>query len=311
MQGGGGSAPTFNSQYVSQQQDKANVLAGVDTMRLNNVNQITPYGNLSYAETGGTHDWNGNWIPQFTATQTLSPEQKAIYDKTTGLQSGALDTAKTALGNVNSALSTPLNFDGLQEIKDQGQFRDDAYNAISARGSKSIADAENAQKVQLANGGVAAGSDAYARGLREYGEARNDLANTALLGATQLAGENINQAVGLRNQGINERLTLRNQPIQDLTALLGFGGGVTQPNFVNTPQSQVQATDVTGPAIAQYQAQLQRQQQQAQSSNALMGGLFGLGGSILGGTLAGPLGGKIGGSLFGLGGSAAGSGTQW
>jgi predicted lipid-binding transport protein (Tim44 family) len=60
---------------------------------------------------------------------------------------------------------------------------------------------------------------------------------------------------------------------------MGFGGGVTNPNYVNTPQSSIQPADLESPAIAQYQA--------SQAQNAAgMGGMFGLGGSLLGGLAA-------------------------
>ena len=92
------SAPqTPNPTQIGQQQATQNVQTGIANATLGNTNQVTPYGNLTYTETGGK-DVGGNWVPSYTATQILSPEQQAIYDKTTGLQSGALDTAKNVMG---------------------------------------------------------------------------------------------------------------------------------------------------------------------------------------------------------------------
>jgi hypothetical protein len=50
-----------------------------------NTNQVTPTGSLTYTQTGGQYDYNGNWIPQTTATQTLSPELQGLYNQTTGI----------------------------------------------------------------------------------------------------------------------------------------------------------------------------------------------------------------------------------
>ncbi len=278
--GSSGAAPALNQQQVTTDQTKGNVNAAVSQSRLNNVNQVTPYGSLNYAETGGTKDFDGNWIPQFTATQTMSPDQQGIYNQQMALQGQALGTAGTVLNNVNTAISTPLNYDGLQQIGDQTNFRNDAQNALEARGSRSIAQAEDAQRTAMANQGISAGSTAYSRGLQDYGQQRVDNSQQALINATSLAGQNEQQQLALRNQGIMERTNLRNQPLQDYQAMMGFGGNVTQPNYVNTPQSQVQPTDYTGPAIANYQGK-QQQAQSAQSSQAGMtSGMMGLAGTI-------------------------------
>lgn len=305
--GGGGSAPSMNTQYMTGQQEKGNINTAVNQTRLNHVNQVTPYGNLTYEQTGGTHDWNGNWIPSYTATQTMSPEQQSLYDKQTALQGRALDTADTVMNNVNSAVSTPLNYDGLQEITSQENYRNDAMNALEARGSKSIADAENAQRVAMANQGVAAGSTAYGRGLEGYGQQRVDNSQQALINATGLANQNINQQLALRNQGIGERTALRNQPLQDYATLSGFGGSTTQPNYVQTPQTQIMNTDYVGPEMAKYQSQVAQQQANAQSSGGLMSGIMGLAGTLGGSALMG----GFGGSMFGSVGKGAGSGWTY
>src|SRR3954462_1792392 len=57
---------------------------------MNMVGQNSPYGSLSYNQTGSTSltDPNGNQItvPQFTANTTLSPSQQAIFDQTQSAQ---------------------------------------------------------------------------------------------------------------------------------------------------------------------------------------------------------------------------------
>ncbi len=73
---------------------------------------------------------------------------------------------------------------------------------------------------------------------------------------------------------------LRSQPINEVGALLGTGQ-VQQPNFVNTPQTQVAPTDVIGAYNSAQQQQNAQYAAQLQSQNATMGGLFGLGGSAL------------------------------
>ena len=70
--GGGGSAPAApNPSQVSADQTKSNVSTAIANATLGNTNQITPYGNLTYAQTGG-QQVGENWVPSYTATQTLS-----------------------------------------------------------------------------------------------------------------------------------------------------------------------------------------------------------------------------------------------
>lgn len=282
MQGGGGSAPQFNNQQVAKDQQTANVQTGIANAWLNNTNQITPYGNLTYDQTGFTYDNQGNQIPRFTATQTLSPDQQAILDKTTGIQKQALDIAPGLLTNVNNAISKPLDFSGAPALPANGQAaRDQAFEALMSRGRTELDRTRAAGEAQATNQGIAPGSEAWKRATQGWDQANVDLTNQATLAASQLAGQDLSQAQGLRNQWLNETLTQRNQPIQDITALLGLGGGVQQPSFVNTPQSTIPATDTTSPALAQYQGQLQQQQMQQSAQNAMLGGLFGLGGAGL------------------------------
>lgn len=145
----------------------------------------------------------------------------------------------------------------------------------------------------MRNQGVAEGSTAWNRAMQPFEQSRVDASNQGLIQAGNLAGQNIQQAQTVRNQALNEMLTQRNQPLQDYSALLGFSGGIQQPQFATPTQGTVAPTDVSGNINAAYAGQLQNAQNQyqgqmaawqqgQQSGNAMMGGLFGLGGSALG-----------------------------
>src|SRR4029434_11297118 len=82
----GGNAPDPpNPLATAAAQTSTNVSTAVANAFLNNYNQVTSQGNLTYTTdpsqnftwtdptTGSTYS-----IPRFTATQTLSPEQQAI-----------------------------------------------------------------------------------------------------------------------------------------------------------------------------------------------------------------------------------------
>lgn len=281
--GGGGAPQAPNAYQVGQQQAQMNMDTGIANAWLGNTNQVTPYGNLTYTQTG-SQNVNGRDVPTFTATQTLSPEQQAIYNKTTGLQSGALDTAQNVMGQVNNAVNTPLDFSGAPAMPtDQTQLRNDAYKALTARSTEDLNNAEDRQKTQLANQGIAAGTTAYNRALQPIDRARVDASSQATINAGNIAGQNLSQAQTLRNQSINETQTLRNQPLQDYATLMGLGGGVTQPNYAQPTQANIANTDITSPYYNSYNGQLQAYQTQQGAQNAMLGGLFGLAGSGLGG----------------------------
>ncbi|RUV30705.1 tail fiber domain-containing protein, partial [Mesorhizobium sp. M1A.T.Ca.IN.004.03.1.1] len=61
------------------------------------------------------------------------------------------------------------------------------------------------------------------------------------------------------------------------------GSQVHQPSYVNTPTTQLPTVDQAGLINENFNQQMGLYNQQVARSNAAMGGLFGLGGSLLGG----------------------------
>ncbi len=151
---------------------------------------------------------------------------------------------------------------------------------------------------------MATGSEAYNRSFQPFERSRVDLSNQSTINAQSLADQLFNREIAGRDWQTRYAQLQQRNPLENYASVLGLAGGAQMPNFVNTPQSTIQATDVTSPAMAAFQAQnqdyQQAQQRASSSNNALMGSLFGLGGAALGGALGGPLGGMLGSSLFGL-----------
>jgi hypothetical protein len=98
----------------------------------------------------------------------------------------------------------------------------------------------------------------------------------------------------LRDQQLREQLMLRQLPLNELNALR-TGAQVNLPN--NPAQygsPQLPSQDILGAAQKTYQGQLAGYNADQASSNSLMGGLFGLAGSALGGPMGGMLGKTLG-----------------
>ena len=80
-------------------------------------------------------------------------------------------------------------------------------------------------RAQMANQGIAQGSNAYSQELSRFGEQRNDAANQAALAGIGLGmqqqGLTFNQMNQLRNQAMQEQSYVRGLPLSEFNALLG------------------------------------------------------------------------------------------
>ena len=143
-----------------------------------------------------------------------------------------------------------------------------AANQAQAQGN-----AENQAAAQFANQAQAqrTAQDQAAAGFAN--DAQNQAFQQALAGALFA-----NQAAG---QGFQQDAYAQELPINELTALMG-SGQVALPQGFGYAAAQVSPANVLGAYQLQSQAQNQAYQSQLAQQNALTGGLFGLGSSILG-----------------------------
>lgn len=253
---GGGSketyAATMAAQNAANQQNIANREAAIAGTEMSMVNQIGPYGSLSYRQTGTSA--NGN--PLWTATQSFDPVTQRSLDAEKMLDLKTNNLAVAQADRAARLLSTNAN------------LSDAAIAAkTSAMINPRIADRLGKDEASLR-------SSLMARGLREGSEAFND----EMLAFRQGANDAYTQeALANRQQAIQEILLPRNQVLNEIASL----GGMQQiqgPQFVSTPQTNVQAANyqkVGDATIAAMQAADQRKQ-------AAYGGMFGLIGNMLG-----------------------------
>lgn len=288
--------PQINPGQMAKDQQQSNITTAMAQSVLNGVNQVTPYGSLKYSYAGPVDLGNGVVVPRWQAEQTLAPDQQKLYDSTTKISQGALDLGQGYVDRIGTATKDPFNYDGLPgaPVYDE-TYRKQQLANIQAR-NQPFQDRERAALEQrLADRGVGIEDPAYRTAMDQYYRGLNDFNLGADLQAGTEARNSFNTEATTRDRAIAERANLRSQPINELTSLLGFGnGGVRGPQFVNTPQTQVQATDTMAPYAMQQQSALQQQQMANQSNNALMGGLFGLGS-------AGLMAGMMPGGIFGFG----------
>jgi hypothetical protein len=286
--GGGSAAPQINPYDMAKNQSQQNLLTAIGQQAMNNTNQIGPNGSLTYERLADFDLGNGTAAPRWQAKVTLSPEQQKLYDSQTQASQGAYDLANQYTKRIGDATSQAFSYDGLPDapVYDE-KFRQDQLGKIYARNQPQMDRDRAALEQQLANRGVGMQDPAYRAALDQYQRGLNDYRLGADLQAGQEAQNAFNLAATTRDRSIQERVNLRTQPINEVSALLGMGqGGVQQPNFVNTPQTQIANTDTYAPFAMQMQQDNAQQQRAAQQSSGMMSGLFGLGSAaIMGGAM--------------------------
>jgi len=245
---------------------------------LENMNQETPYGNLTYEQTG-TVD-----APKWTSRISLSPEQQALYDTSMRSENALAGLGEAQLGRISDSVSTPFSFAGLgdaptaqsiEQLSQQGQ------DAIMARLNPQFAQDEEAIRSRLINQGIGQGSQAYQREMDTFNQKVNDARNQAILQGANYGGTLQNQALTRRNQGIQEYTTQRNAPLNEYTAMTS-GSQVQNPTFSSGGNSGTQPVDYANLVNQNYQNQVGAANAQQAGNNATTAGLFGLGGSLLG-----------------------------
>lgn len=241
-----------------------NVGTAIANSVLNNANQVGPDGSITYSQSG-TYDWKDPYtgktyqIPRSTATTTLSPEQQAIKTQT--------DAAQLNLGGIANEQSAFLK-DYLNKPVDLSN--DATEGRLMELGMKRLQpqlDARRAStETDLINRGIRPGSDNYKQAQEISDQGENDAFNQLLLTG--------------RGQSVQEALTQRNQPLNEISALMS-GSQVSMPQSANFNQSNIATTDTAGIINNNYQQQMAAYQQKMAQQQQLMGGLFGMGASII------------------------------
>lgn len=239
----------------------SNVNTAIANAYLNNYDQVTPDGSLTYETTGyetvkDPYTGQSYQIPKRTATQTLSANNQAIKDQTDAAQLGLAGTANQLASNAQAGLSSPFEFNN----SDAEQW---AYDLASPRLLDQQGKNEASLRTTLANKGIREGSAAW---------------NSEMSRLTQGNSDQLNQlALQGRSQAYGEAYNNYTSPLNTLTALLS-GSQVSGPNYANPTSSPIANTDVAGIIGDDYKNRLA--QHQANDQN-ILGGLFGMGSALL------------------------------
>jgi hypothetical protein len=254
--GGGSSSAPAAPDYTAAAEAtaKGNLDAARATTAANRVNQVTPYGNVNYEQTGT--DQYGN--PTWTATQTPTAALQGAIDKSTG-----------AVGDYDFNQFNP------SELPSVGINPGETYSdAIMRRLQPQIQQQNEMSDQQLANQGIMPGSQAYNNAKQLLQQGQNDKLTSAITGGFD---------VGLRanaNQ-YGQDLSKYNT---NLSAPFTYASNVkalATPNYVNpTNQPATTGADYLGATTATGNYNMSNYNAEQARNAALTGGLMNVGGMI-------------------------------
>lgn len=274
---------------------------------MNMVDQVGPDGSLTYKKIGDEiqrDSLTGDtfFVPRYQAETKLSESGQRVQGINNQTEENIATIGRDQSSRIGALLGQPINFDGVPKLPDASTYmptdysadRDKVEGALMERLNPQISRDRSALEARLINQGLRPGSVAYNDAASELGRNANDARLGAILNAgteqSRLLNERergYNMSLRGRQQGVQEVLTQRNQPINEITALMN-GSQVSMPQFVNTPQTQLAGTDYQGAVYKTYDAQMDAYKQKVASNNAMMGGLFGVAGTLGGAWLRGP-----------------------
>ncbi|PDT82935.1 tail fiber domain-containing protein [Sinorhizobium sp. BJ1] len=262
-----GSAPESpDPKETASAQTATNIGTAVANNVMGNVNQVTPDGNLTYTYT--TQKWTDPLSGKVydlqvpTATQELSPEQKAIKTQTDAAELNMATLANNQSGKLNGLLGTPMDMSkaptagkastiGLpqyQQFAGGPNLQTNVGNAgditksydvdfDTSRYEQALMDRMNPQldrdraalETRLVNQGLQPGSEAYNRAIDEANRSAAD----ARYGAILNAGQEQSRLAGLaRDQASFQNAAQQQQFGQNVTSA-GFGNDANQQMFQN------------------------------------------------------------------------------
>jgi hypothetical protein len=288
--GGSSNSAPATPDYTSAAEATAagNLKAAQAAAAANRVNQVTPYGNLTYTESG--KDSMGN--PTWTATTALSGVGQQLLDQQNAASLGLGSAINAQLGQVQNTMGQGFNpnvpsVNYSPDYQGGMQGWDKATNLLMQRLQPQMQIQQQTLDTKLANQGIAPGTEAYNRAKASLGMQQNDLMTQAQLSGLSAGNTLFQQGLQgaqfgntAQQQGYNQALTNYNLPLNTLSALR-TGAQVQNPTFVNTPQQATTAgADILGATQMTGNYNLGTYNANQASQAGLTSGLMGLGGTL-------------------------------
>lgn len=268
LEGGGGKGgsapPPPDYTGAAQATAQGNKEAAMASQAGNMINQYTPQGSVTYAQRG-----ESNGVPLWEQVVSLSPEQRAAYDKDVAMNSRLQDVGMQGVGYVQNALNAPLQSPG-QAVGSAGttQFQTNVpeqqlqkYFANNAGQIRT-----NVQDPNLVNQQV---TDALYKQQTQYLDPQFERSGKAL--ENQLANQGITRGSEAWNNAMQESNAQKQQAYESArTQAIGQGTQAASQMY----QNQLAGMGATNQALGQQFGQGMSAQQAA---NQAMLSQFGMG----------------------------------
>lgn len=270
---------------AAKEQGAANLQTAIANQILGQVTQRTPYGELTYEQTGTTRlpttyatdvygrpvAQPGVAIPTYASNIKLSPEVQQLVNSDLQQRIGLAGLANEQMPRVQTALAQPLD---LSSDAARQRVEDALYQRHKRYLDPQWDQAQEQERTRLVNQGFSVGvRDNQNTG---YGDAMSrfyDARDRAYADARDAA---ISGGLNERQQSIQEALLQRTQPLTELNALR-TGAAPSLPTFGGTAPGNAAPPPVFGAAQAQAGAANDIYNVEAGNYNAQMQGLYGLG----------------------------------
>lgn len=277
--------PAPDPYAVASAQGAQNREAAIASARLNQVDEVTPWGSSTYSPTGDTVDGIDRW----QRVTTIDPADKAMLDKQREIGLQLYGYGGDLLNRVQGSTSEPFDFAGLPDVAgmDEGarsKVEDALYSRATSRLDPRWEQDQTRLETQLANQGFARDSEAWKNAMADFGRQKNDAYESARLGAEAQGVSEQGRLFGLestaRQNALAEEQFGRSLPLQELQALMGTAPAINTPQFSAMPTSGVAPADITSPTAMAYQGSLNNYNAQQSANNAMTGSVLGLGGQL-------------------------------
>lgn len=234
-------------------QTQTNEATAAYQARINDVNQVNPYGSLTYSQSG-TDPATG--APIYTSTENLNQPEQNLFNTYVNTQQGLGNAANSLIGNLGSSLTQAPNLSNSALTSNMMNWFNQYESPIWNQQQSNL-------QSQLAAEGAPQGGDDYMNAMNLQSRNVGDATNQFLMEAEPSA--------------FNQALQSYEAPIQTLGTLLGLSSpGNINSNLTQTPSETIQPANITGDTYSSYDDNLKNYQD-------TMNGMFGLGSAALGG----------------------------
>lgn len=267
-------APDYAAAATAQ--GAANKETAIASSRLNNPNVVNPFGTQTWAENGVEG--------RPTMTQTLSPEQQALYLKQLESKGLLADLGTQGAGALKGVVGKNLDLSGLPSAPGGSQAtRDSVVNAMMARVNEDVDRSKDDKNSTLIAAGIRPGTPAYNDAMAQIERGRTDARNQALISSGGEAQRDFTMDTQRRKDAIAEMLAGRQTPLNEINALMS-GSQVANPFAVPgaAQNTNIAPPPIFGAAQAQYGASADAYNAQQAQQNSQLNGLFQLGAAAMG-----------------------------